>query len=241
MKIIALYNLKGGVGKTSLAVNLACLSASLSRRRTLLWDLDLQGAATHILQGKPSKKGTAASVFARDVDMGKLVRPTRIDGLELIAADLSLRGIDRLLFELGGRKRLAKLFKGLGDEYDRVILDCAPGLNEMSDQILRNADIVIVPVVPSPLSRRAFEQVATELKRTKGKGALLLPVHSMVDRRRTLHRKALEENPDWPIIPVSSAVEQMADRHAAVHEYAASNPAARAIRQLWTVIERKIG
>ncbi len=195
MHSVAVYNLKGGVGKTTSAVNLAWCSAVLSSRRTLLWDLDPQGAASHLIGDDKAMKDEARSIFARDVSPEKLVRPSRIPGLDLLAADHSLRGLDRMLFEIGKAKRLKKLIEGLGKHYDRIVLDCPPGLSETSDQVLRAADLVIVPIIPSPLSQRAFAEVQHYLDGKSGRHAPMLPVFVMVDRRRALHKQALEAIP----------------------------------------------
>jgi chromosome partitioning protein len=237
---IAVYSLKGGVGKTSVAVNLAWASHNNSARKTLLWDLDPQAAATFMLSADESGRDEAQAVFSKDVDVHSLIRPSTIAGIDLIAADTSLRGLDRLFFDLGKKKRLARLIEKLEKDYDRIILDCPPGLTETSEQVLRAADLVIVPVVPSPLSQRALGEVARYLLHRGGEHAPILPVFSMADRRRKLHLATLEENPDWPVVPMASVVEQMSMRRKPVGAYAASSPAAKAFDALWMGIERKL-
>ena len=240
MATIAVYSLKGGVGKTTLAVNLAWASATLSARRTLLWDLDPQGGASFILGEGKAAKDAAQAVFAKDVDAEKLIQPTGIAKLDLLAADPSLRGLDRFFADLGKRKRLSKLLDDLSKRYDRIILDCPPGLTETSEQVIRAADIILAPVIPSPLSQRALEMVVTFVDRQPGRHAPILPIHAMVDRRRALHRAGLAAEPDWPVIPMASAVEQMAIARAPVGAFAPRSPAAEAIATLWRGIERRV-
>jgi cellulose biosynthesis protein BcsQ len=240
MASIAVYSVKGGVGKTTLAVNLAWCAASISRRRTLLWDLDASNGSGFLLGVDPSRKRSADSMFGDKSDPAKLIRPTGYPGLDLLPADESIRDLDRQLDRLGKKKRVAKLTEALSKTYDRIIFDCPPVLNELSAQIMRAADLVIVPLPPSPLSARAFEAVVEEV-RGNGKGhPPILPVLSMLDLRRSLHKAVREANPAWPAIPLASAVEQCATERRPVGAFAPRSPAARAFAQLWTAIEKKL-
>ena len=235
MATIAIYSLKGGVGKTTLAVNLAWASAVLSSRRTLLWDLDPQAASSYLLSSaKP--KDQAQSVFSKDVEPDRLIRKTDIDRLDLLPADASLRGLDLLFHELDKKKRLQKLLSGLRKSYDRILLDCPPGLTETSDQVMCAADLIVVPVIPSPLSERAFAEVVKHL----GSKAQVLPVHAMVDRRRKLHADALARNPDWPVIPMASVIESMTVRRAPVGSFAGKSAGGQAFATLWQTIEKRL-
>jgi chromosome partitioning protein len=146
-----------------------------------------------------------------------------------------LRGLDQLLHELDKKKRLAKLIEGLRD-YDRVLLDCPPGLTETSDQVMRAADLIVVPVVPSPLSERAFAEVVRHL----GARAPVLPVHVMVDRRRKLHADAVAERSDWPVVPMASAIESCAVRRAPVGAFSPRSAAAQSFAQLWRAVESRL-
>ncbi len=131
MKSIAIYSLKGGVGKTTLTVNLAWASATRSARRTLLWDLDAQAASTFILRGEDGGD-EARAVFARELSPDDLIQPTATPGLDLLPADASLRDLDSFFLGLRKKRRLGKLLEQLDRGYDRVLLDCPPGLTETS-------------------------------------------------------------------------------------------------------------
>ncbi|MEM9311679.1 MAG: ParA family protein [Pseudomonadota bacterium] len=240
MASIAVYSVKGGVGKTTFSVNLAWCAANISRRKTLLWDLDPSNGSGFLLGVDPKKKRSAQSVFSAARDPSKLIQKTSYDNLNVLPADESIRTLDRQFEGLGKKKRLAKLVEALSKDYDRIIFDCPPVLNEVSAQVMRAADLVIVPLPPSPLSARAFELVVNEV-RGSGKGhPPILPVLSMIDMRRSLHREARETNPKWPIVPLASAIEQCAVERKPVGAFAPRAPAARAFAQLWTAIERKL-
>lgn len=240
MATIAVYNMKGGVGKTTIAVNLAWLAANKSARRTLLWDLDPQGAASFLLgDGKHSKK-EARSVFAHGSDPDKHIRPSRFPGIDLLAADASLRGLDRMLFELNKKRRLAKLNEQLSARYDRIILDCPPGLTETTEQVMRAADLMIVPVIPSVLSNRAFDEVVAFMDAKRGRQMPLLPVHSMLDLRRRAHKEAAALHDDWPIVPMASVIEQAANNASPLGAFAPHSTAHKAFARLAQGIEARL-
>ncbi|NLS28951.1 Sporulation initiation inhibitor protein Soj [Sphingomonas sp. S2M10] len=239
MATIAVYSLKGGVGKTTLAINLAWASAMRSARRTLLWDLDPQAASTFLLGGDEAGRHPAQAIFSKDIAAEKLIRTTAVDRLALLPADTSLRTLDHLFHALDKKKRLSRLLDDLSEDFDRILLDCPPGLTETSEQVMRAADLIVVPVVPSPLSQRAFAEVAAHLAQ-RGARVPLMPVHAMVDRRRKLHVEALERHPDWPVIPMASIVESVAVRRAPVGAFAPRSAGARAFNDLWQAIERAL-
>lgn len=240
MASIAVYSVKGGVGKTTFSVNLAWCAAAISRRRTLLWDLDAANGSGFLLGVDAKKKRTADTVFARDRGPSKLIRKTKIDDLHLLPADESIRTLDRQFNKLGKKKRLAKLTTQLAKDYERIIFDCPPVLNEVSEQVIRAADLVIVPLPPSPLSTRAFETVVEAVRGSGKKHPPILPVLSMLDMRRNLHKEAREANPKWPFVPLSSAIEQCAVRQEPIGEFDPRSPAMRAFANMWTAIERKL-
>lgn len=240
MATIAVYSVKGGVGKTTISVNLAWASATLSRRRTLLWDLDAQAASTFILAPKRPAGDEARAVLERDIAPEDIIIPTGIPMLDLLPADSSLRGLDAVFADIDRKKRLRRLNEALVGRYDRIILDCPPGLGFTSEQVIRGANLILLPMIPSTLSRRAYGEVRDHLDRNHKGGPPVFPVFNMVDRRRISHLQALAADPGCPAIPMASAVEQMADRHAPIAAFAGNTPAAQAFSNLWVQIERRL-
>lgn len=239
MATIAVYSSKGGVGKTTLAVNLAWASATLSSRRTLLWDLDAQGGASFVLAPDRKSGDEARAVIERDLSPRKLIVPTTVANLDLLPADTSLRTLDVLFSEIDSKKRLLKISEALDKDYDRIIIDCPPGLGITADQVIRGADLILLPLIPSTLSGRAAEELVAHLGHKKD-APPMVPVFNMVDRRRLAHKAALAAAPKQHALPMASLVEQMADRHAPVGAYAPRAPVSVAIGALWRDIEKKL-
>jgi len=240
MKTIAFYNLKGGVGKTATAVNMAWHAARW-KHRTLLWDLDPQGAASFYLgvdQDNPGYK--AGSLLKGKQPVGRLKRETRWPHLDVVPADISMRNADVKLAESGGGKnRLKELIAPFGESYELTLLDGPPTLSPLAESVFAAADYLFVPVIPTHLSLRAFEQVLDWIDGKKIKNLQVVPFFNMVDRRRDLHvqmlvkRPALMKNGLKTWIPYSTHVEQMGDHRAPVGEFAPYTPAAQAFRALW--------
>jgi chromosome partitioning protein len=240
MAVIAVYSVKGGVGKTTIAANLAWCLAAQAGRTTLLWDIDPAGGSAFLFGLEEPKKAKAARAFGGKKDPAALAVPSGYERLDLLPADESLRDLDRRLLELGKKRRVAKLVDALAKSYERIVLDCPPVLNETSAQVLRAADLVIVPLPASPLSRRSLDTVRAHLRATAKHPPPILPVLSMFDGRRNLHKRLREDMPDWPVVPMASVLEQVSDRQRPAGAFAPSSPGAQSIARLAAGVERKL-
>ena len=247
MRTFAVYNLKGGVGKTATAVNLAFLS-SLGGARTLVWDLDPQGAASFYFRVTAAVKGAGKKLVRGSLDAGDLVQSTEHAHLDVLPADFSARNLDLTLDAAKDpERRLARVLAEVADDYDHAFLDCPPSVSLVSEAVLHAADVLLVPVIPTPLALRALEQVLDFAARKGPAGLVILPFFCLVDLRRKLHREvvALKDLPGARFlrsaIPYASIVEQMGTRLAPLATYAPSSPAAEAYVALWREVVRRAG
>jgi chromosome partitioning protein len=239
VKALATYSIKGGVGKTSAAVNLGALAAAAGLR-TVLWDLDPQGAASFLFRIRPKVKGGGRKLVRGSRDPLRVMKGTDIEGLDLLPADFSYRNLD---LELDRRKRplegVGSVLERLDGGYDLAIVDCAPSISLVSESVFTAADLLLVPLVPSTLSVRTLEQLQQFLAGGPQPAPQVLTFFSMVDRRKRLHRDLVASLPEampgvgTVAIPSASIVELMGAERAPVVTTKPRSAAAKAYGELW--------
>jgi len=249
MKIIAVTNIKGGVGKTTTAVNLAYLCAA-SGQRTLLWDLDPQGGATYLLGVDPNEHeiASAKKLLAGKCDVPELIVATGYPNLDVLPANLSYRKFDIHLHERKKpTERLLKMSRSLREGYDVLFLDCPPGISLLSENVLHAADVAMVPLLPTPLSLRMLIQLRDFIEQQGWRDLLLLPFFSMVDIRRSLHRELMASTrTGFPVIlntevPYRSEIERMSLRRAPLPASSPNGTATPIYTALWTEMSERMG
>ncbi len=239
MKIFATYNIKGGVGKTATAVNLAYLAAK-ARHRVLLWDLDPQAAATFLFRIRPRVKGGGKALIQGTRTLDSAIKGTDFEYLDLLPADFTYRNLDLLLDSARKPERkLGRLLAPLRNGYDVVFLDCPPSISLLSESVLHAADTLLVPLIPTTLSVRTLDQLTEFIDGFDGKRPDILAFFSMIDRRKRLHKEiatnlpAQRKDVATAAIPALSIIEQMSVRRAPVTAFAPNSAAARSYVELW--------
>ena len=243
MVTLAIYNLKGGVGKTAASINLAYASAK-EGFKTLVWDLDPQGSSSFYLGVKSTVKNESRKILNSEMDLQSAIQTTAYENLDIIPADISARHADILLNEMKQSKRkLLSLLSALKNEYDIVILDSPPGISVLDDAVFVAADWVLMPNIPTTLSIRSFETVNDYFKENDLDRSKIKCFFSMVDHRKNLHHEVMSEFYKdkyflKSYIPYLSDVEKMGVHEAPIETFAASSYAAQCYRDLWKEIRK---
>lgn len=246
MKIIAIYAIKGGVGKTATAVNLAYLSAQ-SGLKTLIWDLDPQGASSFYFRVKPKIKGGSKDLITGKRNIDELIKGSDFENLDILPGDFSFRKLDLILDARKKPKQcLYNLLQPLNTEYDLIFLDCPPSISLLSEAVFATADIVLSPVIPTTLSQRTLEQLKTFLIDKNLQQLHLLPFFSMVDRRKKMHLDIMSALASaFPemlktTIPYASDIERMGLERMPLGAYTPKSPSVQAYADLWQEINTKL-
>lgn len=246
-KVLASYNLKGGVGKTTAAVNLS-FAAMKRGRRILVWDLDPQGAATYFFRVKPKVKGGGKKLISGKRELADFIKATNYENLDLMPADFSYRNLDLYLKKKHKtRDRLARLIDPIRQEYDFVVLDSPPGISLLSENIFCASDTLVIPLIPTYLSIRAYDSLQRYFRKREEFKAQVLPFFSMVDRRRHLHQDVVGEfigaHPEAlkTFVVYSAIVELMGRYRAPLQAFAQRTEPAQAFDALWEELSVRLG
>jgi len=244
VQVIAIYSIKGGVGKTASAVNLA-YAASRHGARTILCDLDPQGSATYYFRVRPARKFGPKKLIAGGPKIEKKIRGTDFYNLDLLPSSMSLRNLD---VELGSvkrsRGRLRQSLGSLDGQYDYMILDCPPSITLVSENIFRAADYVVVPFIPTTLSLLSYGKLMDFFQDEGLDAGRIRAFFSMTEMRKRMHRDIMRQmtEEDWrflrTVIPYMSDIERMGLYREPVASSKPNSLAATRYLELWDEISR---
>lgn len=246
MTTLALYSNKGGVGKTTAAVNLSYLAAQTGAK-TLICDLDPQSSATYYFRVKPKLKSGAKGFIKGGRRIHKSVKGTDYENLDILPADFSLRNLDVTFDKLRrSKKRLRRILYPFKAEYDFIFLDCPVTINILAENILSAVDYTLVPLIPTTLSVRTYTQLLSFCKKKNYDVGKIYTFFSMVDRHKKMHRELIAtvskayDGVLQSFIPYLAQIEKMGIYREPVAVFAPGSVASKSYENLWNKVQNSI-
>lgn len=244
MKVLALYNIKGGVGKTAACVNLSYL-ASQDGFPTLLCDLDPQGSASFYFRIKPGKKFSTQKLLKGKKTIDKNIKGTDYELLDLLPSDISYRNLDIILDSMKkSKKKIKNVLAPFTEEYTYIFLDCPPNITLVSENIFQAAHHILVPLIPTTLSIITYEKLVKFFKNKSLNRSKILPFFSMVEKRKKMHQ-GIMENYQYgkhsflkTQIPFTADIEKMGIYREPVMVFRRRSKATEAYENLWQEIKK---
>jgi chromosome partitioning protein len=217
VKKIAVYNIKGGVGKTTTSVNLACFLAK-SGLSVLLWDLDPQGGSSFFFNRQNQNSNTHGRLFDKYITIYDVIHPTDSYQIDVISndplfSDQFVNHASRMTAVSFAHHELIKMvLSEVEDDYDVCVMDCSPGRFLLHNNIFNAADLLLIPNLPSPLSVYCNNMLMDTLQQDISLARKVLSFYNMVQIHKTLHKQYLDNRKDafWMLnsyVPFYSDIE----------------------------------
>ncbi len=246
MKKIALYNIKGGVGKTTTSVNLACFLAS-SGLSVLLWDLDPQGGSSFFFNRQNTNNNTHGRLFDRYITIYDVIHSTESYQIDVISndalfSDQFMNHASRITSVNFANNELIKItLKEVKDDYDVCIIDCSPGRFLLHNNIFHAADLLLVPNLPAPLSIYCNNMLMNSLQEDMTMAKKVLSFYNMVQVHKILHKQYLDNRKDasWMLdsfVPFYSDIELITLTKESLFHQPKENKVAVNYLRLWLEI-----
>jgi chromosome partitioning protein len=247
VKKIAVYNIKGGVGKTTTSVNLACFLAK-SGLSVLLWDLDPQGGSSFFFNRQNNNNHTHARLFDKYITIYDVIHFTESYQIDVISndaffCDQFMNNASKITaVNFGNNELIGITLAEVEEDYDVCIMDCSPGRFLLHDNIFHAADLVLIPNVPAPLSIYCNDMLMDSLQHKLSIRNKILSFYNMVQTHKNLHRQYLDnrkENADRVLnnyIPFYTEIELITLTKESIFHQLKESKANSYYEELWVEI-----
>lgn len=201
MKKIAVYNIKGGVGKTTTTVNLACLLSRMGYS-VLLWDLDPQGGSSYFFNLENNNDNTHAKLFDRYISIYDVIQTTDTYQIDVISNDSKFsdqfmnKAARITALNFMNNDLIGETLNQVADDYDFCLFDCSPGKFQLHENIFSTSDLLLIPNIPAPLSIYCNNILLKELEAKIASGKKMFSFFNMVQAHKNLHKFYLQQRND---------------------------------------------
>lgn len=196
MKVVAIYNIKGGVGKTTTTINLACLLAK-KNLSVLVWDLDAQGGTSYFFNKQHTNNNNFSKLFGKALTIYDVIKPADNYHIDIIANDTNFsdqftNGASSLTrLDFFNNQLVKNVLLKVADDYDVVLIDCPPGRFTLHDNVFCAVDLLLIPNIPSPLSVYCNDMLLVALQKLTASKAKIFSFYNMVQPQKKMHKKSL--------------------------------------------------
>lgn len=240
--VVSFINQKGGVAKTTTAINVAAQWAKAGKK-VLLIDLDPQSSATRAIFGDADFENTIYDVLTEEIDAQEAVVSSEAFGIDVIPSEIMLSGIEIILASKFGRESILKrCLAEIKDQYDIVVIDCSPSLGLLTVNALMASQDIVIPICPEYFSLKGIDLILETLKHIHTGLGHKVEVRGIIIskyRSRRIVEKVISDlrtNYTIPVfdnfIPESIVVEEAHHRHLPMLQYSPKNPAGQALANL---------
>lgn len=240
--VVSFINQKGGVAKTTTAINVSAQWAKAGKK-VLLIDLDPQSSATRAIFGDAEFENTIYDVLTEEIDAQEAVVPSESFGIDVIPSEIMLSGIEIILASKFGRESILKrCLAEIKDQYDIIVIDCSPSLGLLTVNALIASKDIVIPICPEYFSLKGIDLILETLKHIHTGLGHKIEVRGIIIskyRSRRIVEKVISDlrtNYTIPVfdnfIPESIVVEEAHHRHLPMLQYSPKNPAGQALANL---------
>ncbi len=240
--VVSFINQKGGVAKTTTAINISAQWAKLGKK-ILLIDLDPQASATRSIFGDEEFEDTVFDVLTGEIEIQQAIKHSKSFGIDVVPSEIMLSGMEIIMASKFGRETiLRRCLAEIKDQYDTIVIDCSPSLGLLTVNALMASKEIVIPICPEYFSLKGIELILDTLKNIQAGLGHKVDVRGIIIskyRNRRIVDQVLGDvkaKYNIPIfnsfIPESIVVEESHHRHLPMHQFSPKNPAGLALANL---------